>query len=899
MSENEWRALPYADKMRHILLRLRETSLLPIRWERTVKKYGRMVSNSQMGGMYPMFRSLSYLQGTKDHPAIVRATRMLLDQADRLQVDITKEGNIFKVRERDTGDVWEAHDPGALALGLDMRDRAIQTSTRNLTPVGGAGIRWGFNGPGGEPPHVKSPDGGPPGPPLEPREPRKWMSSIATYVKDVRSNLVRLAKLTGDQRIFDYVHDMMSSAQHARQQAEQVLVNPFLKKADQTLGRKGKITGRRKSMAMIGKALAKISDEAEAVGSKTEGGKGSPDGNAAADAWIAANRERIYDEFGLTPEERKFGTWAMDEWFPNAATEVNIPRDWVWRGYLPRVNARPETAPGAYDYFDALQSHRPAEDFFAMHTRSVAGDVPLREFDLYTLAEMYSQQGMRHKYLGDQVNPRTGVVTPGHLTKVRELVGEYKDPHGRIPHAYLPIAIAYNGAVGKISPRRARAISTSRGITESWIHRAERLQEATGVESLLQPLVDRLKLRLDSRDINLWVDYVLTLNRAKVFGMHPMRTARQITGPLFFTLPRVGPKAFSVALKEVLDPGKQAAIRQRAERAGVLTGAQPDMFLSNRTPLLRLADETMKPYALLDTFERLIAFRSQEILTEQAVANFRKHGSTDKFVQESRLWSLDPIYRKSVLGLLESGKHAEAITRHAQLLASHTVMDYSKYNNPYWADGTWGRLFGQYGRWPLAAFEIVTAMAKHGTYQQRAEMVGIYATVAAAVYGMGQAFGLDTRDWIPAFHSSYWAGGPQLSNLVGVTAWAGGQPGAGGSLARNLRDDPIVGGLGFLYKQFMPAGDVMGPFLVEALEMADVNASRRQLRMFGLPDPELANGNLHGFVAHALGFHTTYDPQPKIRNIFWEPTMKAAEIPGEFLRDLTEKPRGAITGGMD
>jgi hypothetical protein len=167
------------------------------------------------------------------------------------------------------------------------------------------------------------------------------------------------------------------------------------------------------------------------------------------------------------------------------------------------------------------------------------------------------------------------------------------------------------------------------------------------------------------------------------------------------------------------------------------------------------------------------------------------------------------------------------VREHAKLLVDHTLFDYSIANSPWIFRGVWGRLFGQFGRWPIGAVETMWAMSRYGSTGQKMQAAGTYAAVSAAVYGMGVHFGVRTSDWIPFIHSLSYTGGPTASLANTTHDVFSGDPFAQDKLASDWRKDPLATIATIPLRMMLPGGDVLRALYSE------FNMSRRVRRLTG------------------------------------------------------------------
>jgi len=341
-------------------------------------------------------------------------------------------------------------------------------------------------------------------------------------------------------------------------------------------------------------------------------------------------------------------------------------------------------------------------------------------------------------------------------------------------------------------------------------------------------------------------DYFTRLHRARTFGLSfgvALRNA--ITDGPLFVLPRVGIKYYTSAVRDLLNPAVGPHIYRRAAALGVIKPAHPVEFESTTSRFLTYADKLSFMFAAGDHWGRAVAFRAQELKTSDAALAFRTHGSLEKFIHDSGLSQLDPVFHEAITQPLLRGNFPLAIREHARLLADTALFDYTNGNTPLAFRGVWGRFFGQYGIWPINAVEALPNMVRWGTREQRLTTAALYATSAAAVYGLGAALGIKTAQWVPFVNNIFYTGAPGLGLSIEVQEALAGDPATQERLISDFRHDPAAFMLGGITSNLIPAGATL------RVLAAQTNMSRRRRRLLGIPRPE---SNPTSRIKRLLGF---------------------------------------------
>jgi len=526
------------------------------------------------------------------------------------------------------------------------------------------------------------------------------------------------------------------------------------------------------------------------------------------------------------------------------------------------------------------------------------GELEGRSLDYFGIFDAYTRAGYRFKILGP------GGKAPGALSLLEQADAVLRDYHsegGAIPATLRPLRDMIDRVQGIPDPRyrehQIRAVHrlAKGGLThpgkeriDRWIDTLDKADDPARnlTKAALKQWSDSLDLKISDPHIATAADVFLVLNRSRTFGLHGMRSIRHVTQSSFTVLPRVGPAAFSRAFVELLDVGKAEQILLRAQASGAITPAFVHEYTNARRGLLTKVEKLSFMYSKLDLWERMLSYRAGEIRGQEALAKFNSRTTMNQaekealFEHESRLSMLHPSQRAYVMEHLKRGNGARAVREYARLLVHHSIFDYSRANQPYWAGNIWGRLFGQYGRWPLNMIENMTILSTQGSRLQRMEAGALYAAAATTVYGLGQLFGVKTAEWIPFIHSVGYTGGPALSLAQDAHEVLSGQPFAQDEFKSNYKNDPVSAMLAFPVRFLIPGGDVM-----EALA-ADLNFTRRQRRLFGLPRRSFSSGES---IRRVLGFRPITD-SPKHTQMVKEFFSSPFEPVGKIIRETINPP---------
>lgn len=181
----------------------------------------------------------------------------------------------------------------------------------------------------------------------------------------------------------------------------------------------------------------------------------------------------------------------------------------------------------------------------------------------------------------------------------------------------------------------------------------------------------------------------------------------------------------------------------------------------------KAANFGMRSIQLTHNGNRLTAFwgHSEQVL--DALDTYRTTGDTERFTRDSGMWFMSPSMRDSFLKeipTLAKADHADFSYRAAKELTELSQWNFKRGANPGLYEYQLGRLFGQYGTWPLNYIEYGRRLAAAGDGKSQAAALTRLALAHGAVLAAGQGMGVDTGRWVFTGPMAY-EGGP-LFNAV-------------------------------------------------------------------------------------------------------------------------------------
>lgn len=339
-------------------------------------------------------------------------------------------------------------------------------------------------------------------------------------------------------------------------------------------------------------------------------------------------------------------------------------------------------------------------------------------------------------------------------------------------------AIEGRPALGQLQPLLRRKIETYRGQPDFTERAVNGLVEATvdsinqGLESANKHLPDNLQISLiesPPRDI---LQKALMYQYAGSLGARPgliMQTALQA---FITSFPLAGNyiwkgmgRAFEVAREKGASDAWQIAQKYGAfvDKANI-----SELVAGGGEATQSIAEKALRVLQWSDNSGRLVAFWAHSEKALDALHEFRLSGNTEKLIKDSDLWFMPESMRAKYLKELPnlSLENTEDLSRRiGATLVDLTQWNYRKGAQPGMYQWQLGRLFGQYGTWPLNYVEygrrFLQGSDKSAVVQALARLTLAHGSILAA----GGSVGVDTSGWVFLQPMAY-SGGPILQATV-------------------------------------------------------------------------------------------------------------------------------------
>lgn len=278
------------------------------------------------------------------------------------------------------------------------------------------------------------------------------------------------------------------------------------------------------------------------------------------------------------------------------------------------------------------------------------------------------------------------------------------------------------------------------------------------------------------------VNTLTALGYGATIPFRPALIIRNYFSILQMVTPRTGFRAF-------LD-GAQVALTkegmEEAAKAGAITANVAPVFGTSEVfefgatklnrRLQRLLEKGFSWYQKADDLGRSVAFHAQKSNIKAHMDDlFQGRIDYETFKNKSKINTFDPIDIQEFDRMWGAGQYEEAANMMGIRLARESIFRYGHANHPAGWGSIYGRLFGQFGTWPVQYKDYVLQGMTRGTTKDRLEFGAIHASINMGVVGAGLAVGMDLRSWV-SFPSLNYTGGPFADLAISGIQAIGGSP---------------------------------------------------------------------------------------------------------------------------
>ena len=232
----------------------------------------------------------------------------------------------------------------------------------------------------------------------------------------------------------------------------------------------------------------------------------------------------------------------------------------------------------------------------------------------------------------------------------------------------------------------------------------------------------------------------------------------------------------------------------------VFTGVSEGLFGQMRSEYAKagfqvkeLFDAGFSLYRSGDDFGRVVAFEAgrKRVNTHlgKFVEDFRSGNIDDAletFKINAKVKTFDEVVEAEFDAMVRAGDYKGAENLIGSKLADKVHFLYGDANHPPGWGGVGGKLFGQFGTFPVQYANHVLESMTRGTVKDRAEFFFMHGSVNLGIIAAGAEIGLDLESW--AFYPSLqYTGGPYAEILLSSVAAIGGSDAERALATRNLQ----------------------------------------------------------------------------------------------------------------
>lgn len=227
-------------------------------------------------------------------------------------------------------------------------------------------------------------------------------------------------------------------------------------------------------------------------------------------------------------------------------------------------------------------------------------------------------------------------------------------------------------------------------------------------------------------------------------------------------------------------------VRNHLIETGLIQNTPPvlDLFTDHKNIVSKLTHKSLGLYKSSDEFTRVVAYMTAKHQFDDAVMKFRKGIITTEkeFVDLSGIRHMPELKQKRIVGLVNQGLEGlgkETITPQSERLLlsaldsygeytiAETMFLYQKTNAPEMYHGLIGKMFGQYGTYPVNYFQNVIRGFTNGTAADKALFIARTGAIGLGLYAGFRAVGIQAKNFLP-WSPMMFSGGPMYN--IGVKA---------------------------------------------------------------------------------------------------------------------------------
>lgn len=399
----------------------------------------------------------------------------------------------------------------------------------------------------------------------------------------------------------------------------------------------------------------------------------------------------------------------------------------------------------------------------ALYDMIKTGQLDPKDTDLARIASNYMRGTLNHQIVEPAVNTMRELIKDEKLGQLAPLIGRKLDYIMGRPD-FTQEAVA--GVVGSAIDAINNGISRVNKFLPDGMH--------------LEHIEDTPKEALDK---------YLLFSYAGSLAMRPAVLVRNIAELFTTSYPVLGNHLWTgmKAAFEVAKEGRGADAVKQAEKYGALVERQnlSELYAGGgqeggfEGKMEKLSVAALNYLQWSHNATRLVAFKGFEAKVMDAIVPNLKNPAM--FLRDSGLWfapnQVQKQWAKEFANLKPEG-YEDFSRRAASKLVDLTQWNYRRGAQPGLYQYQLGRLFGQYGTWPLNYIEYGRRFLQAGDKQAMVQGLSRLALAHGSILAMGHGAGIDTSHWVFTGPMG-WEGSPIFQSLIAApTALTAGPRGA-------------------------------------------------------------------------------------------------------------------------
>jgi hypothetical protein len=256
------------------------------------------------------------------------------------------------------------------------------------------------------------------------------------------------------------------------------------------------------------------------------------------------------------------------------------------------------------------------------------------------------------------------------------------------------------------------------------------------------------------------VNKLMSLSYVAGIGLRPMIPVRDTLQVMTNTLPILGPKKFldgmtraltSEGWKEAREAGALLGRHTTTDLYGDIFSEIPPHSGDTLDKALEIGNKLMAPSRWGHNAARAITYHAEYRSAVNAIRAYgRGAGSVDKLFEDTSLWFMPkPLQSRFLKQIMEGGETKDIAKQIALETVDSTLWAYRRGTQPMFLRTGVGRIFGQYGLWPLNYGEFIRKTLSHYADHPKLAMraTALWAATNYAGSTALSAMGADEGKW--------------------------------------------------------------------------------------------------------------------------------------------------------